>query len=83
MLCMPMQMYIKQCFNLPLEQKKNQKRKIEDDMDDDMDIEPQMKYKGRTHSSVSKLLKQTNVHGGSVFLCILATLFQKRFSSII
>lgn len=27
-------------------QKKSQKRKIENDLDDDMEIEPQMKYKG-------------------------------------
>lgn len=33
---------------LPVKQKKNPKRKTYDDMDDDMDVEPTMKYKGTT-----------------------------------
>lgn len=55
---MPMQMKMKQCFNLSFEQKKRQKKKTENDLDDDMDIEPQMKYKGTMHSTVRRLLKQ-------------------------
>lgn len=46
MLCYA-QVNIKQCLGPAFEQKKSQKRKIEDDLDD-MEIEPQMKYKGDT-----------------------------------
>ncbi len=35
-----------------VEQKKNQKRKMHDDLDDDMDVKPTMKYKGRTTTFV-------------------------------
>ncbi len=34
-------------LSFPVEQK-NPKRKMHDDLDDDMDVEPTMKYKGRT-----------------------------------
>lgn len=38
-------------FNyFPAEQKKNPKRKIAADLDDDMDVEPALKYKGKGYS---------------------------------
>lgn len=70
---MPMQVNIKQCFWPAFEQKKRQKRKIEDDLDD-MEIEPQMKYKGDTFTC-KQFLRGGCRHGGSAFLCVVTVLF--------